>query len=105
MLSHLIDILLLTVVGFVAVFWWKTQDVKPYALKAAQLRCDEDGLQLLDQSVVLRRVWFKRDLRGRMRACRRFAFEFSSTGDERYKGHVVMMGAKVISTSVAPHRI
>ncbi|MFC1750636.1 DUF3301 domain-containing protein [Pseudomonadota bacterium] len=105
MLSHLIDMFILFLLGFVGVFWWKTQDVKPYALRAAQKRCEEEGLQLLDQSVVLRRARLRRDSRGRMHICRRFVFEFSSTGDERYKGYVETMGTQVVSISLAAHRI
>ena len=105
MLSHLFDIFLFALVGFAGVFWWKTQDVKLYALRAAKKRCDEEGLQLLDQSVVLRGVKLKRDHNGRMHTCRRFMFEFSSTGAARYRGYVEMMGRQVVSISIEPHQI
>ncbi len=105
MLMHLIDMSLFLLVGLAGVFWWKTQDVKPYALRAAQKRCDEEGLQLLDQSVVLRRARLKRDRRGRMRTWRCFRFEFSSTGAVRYRGYVETMGRQVVSIHIEPHRI
>ncbi len=74
-------------------------------LRIARQRCEQEGLQLLDQSVVLRRVRFKRDRDGRLRACRRYMFEFTSTGMARYPGYVELMGNRVMDISIAPHHI
>ena len=105
MLSSLMDLLIWGSVIFFGVFWWSTQNAKIYALRSAQKRCDEEGLQLLDQSVVFRKVKFRRDSYGRLRICRIFLFEFSSTGDERYRGHVETIGSRVTSIYLSPHRI
>ncbi len=105
MLSHLSDMLVLLLLALAAVFWWKTQQIKPHALQAATKRCEQEGLQLLDQSVVLRRVRFKRGTDGRLHACRRFRFEFSSTGVARYYGYVEVVGHRVASVSLDPHHI
>lgn len=105
MRAYLLNLFLLAVIGGVLVFWWKTQGVKQLAFRAAQRHCDELGLQLLDQSVMLRGLGIKRHGWGRLRVRRKFGFEFSSTGEERYRGEVWMLDGAVERVAVEPHRI
>jgi hypothetical protein len=60
-------------------------------------------LQLLDESVGLRALWLKRDTDGRIRLWRRYTFEFSSTGEDRYSGKVITLGKKVTDLHLDPH--
>lgn len=89
--------------GFL-VFWWKTQGIRQFAYQAASRRCDELGLQLLDQSIMLRGIAFRRTSSGSLSIVRRFVFEFSATGDQRYSGVVLMLGASVFRVELEPHR-
>ena len=86
-------------------YWWSAQGIKERALKAARAHCEGMDIQLLDDSVVLRRLWFKRDGRGSFRVWRLFYFEFTATGEERYSGTVEMLGMAVVSLQLAPHRM
>jgi hypothetical protein len=99
------DLFWLTLVGLVCLIWWQGQKVREIALRHARRECAAMDLQLLDDSVALRAIWLRRDDNGRMRPWRRYRFEFTSTGDERYSGEVITLGTRVTGFSVAPHRI
>ena len=79
--------------------------IRELAFKAAARHCQQLDLQLLDQSVSIKSVWFKRDKRGQIRFWRSYKFEFSSMGDERYHGLVVMLGELAESIELEPYRI
>lgn len=102
---ELFDIFLLTFIGVFLWHWWASQQVKEIAFKNAQRTCKEMGLQLLDGSISLRGIWIKRDENGQLRWWRRYMFDFSATGDDRYRGTIITLGHRVIHTQLPPHRI
>jgi hypothetical protein len=59
---------------------------------------------LLDDAIYLRGLWVKRDDRGQLRVWRRFLFEFSTTGEERYTGRIIMLGQTITHMELEPHR-
>jgi hypothetical protein len=63
------------------------------------------SVQLLDQSVGIHRVWLKRGSDNRLYIWRNYQFEFASTGDERYKGHVITLGDLVESVQLDVHKV
>lgn len=85
--------------------WWHGQGVKSYALKRVKTYCNQYDLQLLDETLVLRRFWLARNERGSLAARRQFNFEFTSTGEYRYAGKLVLLGYKVISIEVESHHM
>lgn len=99
------DLFWLTLVGLICLIWWQGQKVREVALARARRECGSLDLQLLDDSVALRALWLRRDPRGRVRLWRRYHFEFTSTGDERYGGQVITLGGQVTGVTLAPHRI
>ena len=105
MASYLFDLLIYAVLAFLAAFWWNTMGIKQQAYDAAKRHCLELNLQLLDQSVMLKRVRLKRNRAGGLSLLRVFVFEFASTGDERYHGEVQLMGRALLDVSVDLHRI
>lgn len=105
MKEYLFNLLLLGLFAAGFSFWWNTLGVKPIAMRAAQRHCDEMGVQLLDESIVLRRARLKRDRGGSLRVWRSFRFEFSTTGDARYRGRVELLGQRVMDVQLEPHRI
>ena len=44
------------------------------------------------------------DDQGQIRVWRRFMFDFTSTGEERYSGRVVMLGQRILHMELDPHR-
>lgn len=105
MKAYLLNLLLFSIFATGFSFWWNTLGIKPLALRAAQRHCDEMGVQLLDESIVLRRARLKRDRAGGMRVWRSFSFEFSTTGDARYRGRVEILGKRVLDVQLEPHKI
>ncbi len=58
--------------------------------------CRRYGVQLLDDTVSLERIWPRRDQRGRLRLERTYVFEFSDDqGQSRRHGSVVLLGGRV----------
>lgn len=102
---ELTDIALLLLFAAGAYWWWRGYAVKEAALRAAREHCRSFGVQLLDESVVMRGLWLKRDASGTLRVRRSYTFEFTSTGDERYHGDVVMLGPALEMVQLEPHRL
>ena len=105
MVIDLGDVLLLC--GFLSflAYWWSAQGVKQQAFRAVKNHCKSMDVQLLDEGVALRGFWLKRDAAGRIRVWRSFVFEFSSTGNERYEGRVMMLGPRIEKIDLQPHRL
>lgn len=99
------DIALLLLLAVAAYWWWCAYAVKEQALRIARTHCQSLEVQLLDDSVVLRGFWFKRAVSGTVCVRRSFVFEFTSTGDERYHGCIVMLGAAMETVQLEPHRL
>lgn len=63
------------------------------------------NIQLLDQSVSLKKIRFGLTPKHSPALLRNYAFEFTSTGDERYKGYIDMIGIYVVNITLQAHRI
>ena len=88
-----------------ALIFWRGWDIKKRATVLAAQYCQQNDLQLLDQSVVLESFRFARDREGRLVFRRIYRFEFASTGDERYQGSIVLTGMQVESVQLEPWRL
>ena len=91
-MSFLINVLLMLVAGFVIQYWWQSGEYKGHALKLALAYCQQYDLQLLDQSMVIKGYWPKKSKRGIWVIQRTYNFEFTSTGQQRYQGKLVLEG-------------
>lgn len=101
-LSHLI---IAALVSIPVIYVYTTAPIRDRALQAAQVKCQQLGLQFLDSNVHNRRLWLKRDSRGQVRLWRAFYFEFSSTGQERYQGRVIALGQQITDVQLDAHRM
>ena len=99
------DAFLIILFASAVAWWWRGYAVKEVALQATRAHCREMQVQLLDESVVMCGLWFRRDAGGSLRVRRSFEFEFTSTGDERYHGCTVTLGPRVESIQLQPHRL
>ena len=84
---------------------WRGIAVREMALRAVKFHLKGLELQLLDENVALRGFWFKRNDRNDLCAWYSYSFEFSSTGDERYHGVIVVLGGKIINIELDPYRL
>ena len=95
----------LALIMMLVLYWTRALHAKELALKAAQKHCETMEVQFLDQSVYLKRIWFKRDEQGQLCLWRDFYFEFTVAGDDRYFGRVTLLGKKIIAVQLDPHRL
>lgn len=101
----LADVFWLTLLLSVCYYAWHAHGMKETALAATRKYCRQMDVELLDDTVVLRGFWLKRDGSGRLHMWRSFLFEFTSTGEERYSGRIVLLGNRVEDIQLEPHRL
>ncbi len=94
-----------TVVAAVISFWWRSDKIKHGALAQVSRYCKNQTLQLLDQTLVLKGVWLVRNEKGSLVFRRKYSFEFTSTGEIRYQGRVVLYGALLHSMDLEAYII
>ena len=94
----------LFIAGFAIWYWWRAKAIKDSVLAAARNYCKRMDVMLLDDAVYLRGLWFKRDRQGQLRVWRRFLFDFTTTGEERYLGRIIMLGQQVEHIELQAHR-
>jgi hypothetical protein len=101
----LTKLLLLTLAGVIAVYWWQSGMFKGRARELAIAHCRQLGLQLLDQSMVITGIWPARSDSGKIEFRRTYQFEFSSIGDRRYQGLLVMQGMRLKSIELETYKL
>lgn len=84
-------LLLLLVLLAIAGTWLALSRARDRAIQEARWRCEQHGLQLLDETVGLSGLRL-RHFRGRRVLERRYSFEVSIDGDDREAGHLWMIG-------------
>jgi hypothetical protein len=82
--------------------WQDTQQARERAILTARRTCDAQDLQLLDGTVSLQRLRPGRCHDGRFCLRRTFVFEYSSSGNDRQQGFVLMNGPSVAMVGLAP---
>ena len=82
----------LAAIGVAMWYWSNSLRTREQALRICADACRQMNVQLLDQTVAVRRLGIGRDGGGRIRLRRDYGFEFSIDGVERYRGHVVLLG-------------
>jgi uncharacterized protein DUF3301 len=101
-MSKVITLLLL---GFAGWYWSYTQKLKQLALRASINRCKQAGVQFLDHSVVLHKIGFNKTNAKKWKMVREYRFEFSSTGEARYVGRVILQGYNIVSTELETYNL
>jgi len=67
--------------------------------------CRDADVIFLDDSVALSRIRLCRHRNGRIGLYRRFGFEFSSDGEQRYQGYIDMLGEEILQTHMDVYRV
>lgn len=97
------ELFMILVTCSVAWLIWQNTGRREQAIAAAMRHCQKQEVQLLDQTVSLNRLrpYWKDQL------CleRHYGFEFTSTGERRYKGHLTLIGKRLGQIELEPHRI
>lgn len=102
---ELTDILVFSLIAVFLMLGWNAQGVKQIALSATKAHCKKMDVLLLDDGIALRGFWIKRNRAGKLCLWRSYDFEFTSTGDERYAGTIILLGRMVEDIQLQPHRL
>lgn len=86
-------------------YWLDSIRTKEIATEKASSACKKVMLEFLDQTVAIKKVRLRRDISGRLTFYREYQFEFSSTGEFRYKGIVQMTGHHLSGVKMEPYQI
>ncbi len=98
-------VIFLAIAAVIFAFWWQSDKIKRLTVAYARRYCRHRGLQLLDQTTVLRGIWFSRDEDGFLAVGRRYQFEFSTTGEHRYSGGISVLGTKLVAVETEAYAI
>lgn len=94
--------LLLTIIAWL---WWDSRGVAERATTAARAYCGNAGVSFLNDTVAWQKIRLKRNRAGHVSLQRTYFFEFASDMQQRYRGHIVMLGKKVESISLDAYRV
>lgn len=98
------DLISFSLVAILIYAIWQHNNISLLARASAKRHCEKEGVQLLDQNVILTRVGMAKSHRSLFAIKREYAFEFSSVGDYRYKGKVVMHGKLLAHIELSPFK-
>ena len=101
-MSKVITIIALALIAY---YWGYTQKLKQLAVRASRKRCNEAGVQFLDHTVVQNKFTIAKDDQNRWQLQREYLFDFTSTGEQRYQGQVIIQGRKVSSIELQAYNI
>ncbi len=100
----LMEVLLLLLIAAGVWYWVDSMRAWEYARRTIRARCDEVGVQLLDDTVVLSRRRLARDEDGRLGISREYRFEFTSDARMRYRGEITLAGGRIMHLEMQPYR-
>ena len=83
--------------------WMDALTARERAVRFGQELCRDAGVQLLDQSVALRRIRVER-VNGLPTLIRRYGFEISMDGSDRHRGHLDLRGGHELGAWSLPHK-
>jgi len=90
---------------FLGWYWLRAREIKDQCLHAAAKYCENLSLKLLDESVALNSLKPVRNRSGSFSLKRCYHFDFTSNGEDRYKGEITLIGRRVEQIKLEPHRI
>jgi len=87
----LIDVILLFLFILLLAYWWRTSEQKTFAITQAKVYCQQRKVQLLDQTLVFKKLQLHRTQNHR-KLCRVYEFDFSTDGQDRHRGEILLSG-------------
>ena len=77
-------------------FWQDSLRTREIAVSYARRYCQEMKYQLLDETVAVKTLKLGRNFLGSVAFHRRYDFEFSANGYDRYNGNLFLIGQKLV---------
>ena len=98
----MLEVLVVASLAAAAWFLWSSLRAREAANAAIRPACRAQGFLFLDDTVALDRIRLRRDDEGRVGISRVYRFDYSDTGDNRRRGYVTLLGARVEDVSLGP---
>lgn len=95
-------IFIILVSGFL--YWLDSIRAKEIATSQSRQACKKVSLQFLDETVAIKKLRLRRNSIGRLVFYREYQFEFTSTGEFRYKGITKLLGKHLLGIEMEPHQ-
>lgn len=85
-------------------YWLNSIRAKEIATVHSREACKKMSLEFLDETVSIKKVRLRRNSLGRLVFYREYQFEFTSTGEYRYKGRIKILGKSLMGVEMEPHQ-
>lgn len=85
--------------------WLDGSTAREAGTNAVRKACQDEGLQLLDETISLSKINLARNHSGRLTLHRCYDFEYSDTGDNRRRGRVQLLGHSVTLLYLGPRPV
>ncbi len=85
----------LFVLAILVWLWQYNLRLREIAIHKCKISCRTMELQLLDETVALHKIRISKDNRNQVKLLRRYQFEFSLDGYDRYEGSITFLGQVV----------
>ena len=97
------SLIVLVVLLFVIWFWQNALRAKEAALRECKTLCKEHQMQLLDETVSLKKLRLRRNEDGRVNFYRIYTFEYNLDGNTRHVGEIILLGVSLIEHRFFSH--
>ncbi len=92
------NVFLLIGIVTISIIWFESLRARELTIRHCHHLCRETNLQLLDQTVSLVSISMKRTESGRIKLLRKYQFEVSENGVDRYPGYITLLGGRIIES-------
>lgn len=76
-------------------FWHNSMRARETAILKAKHLCDDAHVQLLDETVAMRKITLTRQLSGSVNLKREYRFDYTTDGEYRHAGRIIIIGHTV----------
>jgi hypothetical protein len=97
------ETLLIALILLIAWFWIDTISKREIAIKIGRDLAGRCNLQLLDETIACKKVWFGRNSNGQMQIVRLYEFEVSADGQSRLSCHLQLLGNQLQNWNIPPY--
>ncbi len=94
------NLMFIALIAAVIGYWWTGMRAKETAVAHAKRLCKRESVQLLDQTVALKKLRLGRDKAGNACLRREYRFEFTVAGEHRDQGKIVLNGKSLHQASL-----
>ena len=85
-------------------YWFDGIRAKENATIHAKAACKKVLIEFLDDTVLIKKIRLRRNTHGQLAIYREYEFEFSSTGEFRYKGLVRLLGKYLVDVEMEAYK-